>query len=185
MMLAEREPWRREAEVACLSSGVVKEGPRVAIVKSIEGPGVCGAEYPLRISALGDPGLVGFADEAVRPPGAIQGAYPRPPVNAPPYQPYPASAPYSPAQNYPPQTAEPGEPISLAPPGLGARNDQPYRAPPGAYSPEPYRGDVYPQQTAPQRQPAGQSGHQRRSGGVVSDRHVGVSAGVEARSFHQ
>jgi hypothetical protein len=65
----EREPWRREAELACLQSGAVKEGPAVAFVTAINGPGVCGADYPLRVIALGDPALLGFADEAVRPSG--------------------------------------------------------------------------------------------------------------------
>src|SRR5450432_2748827 len=79
MMFAEREPWRREAEVACLQSGAVKEGPSVAIVKAINGPGVCGADYPLRVSALGESGVLGFFDEPARPPGTIMGApdYPR------------------------------------------------------------------------------------------------------------
>jgi hypothetical protein len=70
MWLAEREPWRREAEVSCLKSGAVKEGPSVALVKAIEGPGACGADYPLRVAALGEPALAlaSFADEAAPPP---------------------------------------------------------------------------------------------------------------------
>src|ERR1700733_10440622 len=68
IMFTEREPWRREAEVACLQSGAVKEGPAVTIIKSIDGPGMCGADYPLRVAALGDPGVLGFADDQ-RPPG--------------------------------------------------------------------------------------------------------------------
>jgi hypothetical protein len=60
----EREPWRREAEASCLSSGAVKEGPSVAILKAIDGPGVCGADYPLRIAALGEPAITSFAEEA-------------------------------------------------------------------------------------------------------------------------
>jgi hypothetical protein len=59
---AERESWRREAEVACLQS--VKEGPTVAIVKAINGPGACGADYPLRVTAFGGTGLSGSADGA-------------------------------------------------------------------------------------------------------------------------
>ena len=72
MWFAEREPWRREAEVACLQSGAVKESPYVAIVSAIDGPGVCGADYPLRVSALGEAAVPGFAEEVPRPPGAIQ-----------------------------------------------------------------------------------------------------------------
>jgi hypothetical protein len=57
---AERESWRREAELACLQSGDVKEGPAVTMVKTINGPGVCGADYPLRVAAFGGSGI---ADE--------------------------------------------------------------------------------------------------------------------------
>lgn len=32
---AEREPWRREAEEACLKSGAVREGPGVALLSPI------------------------------------------------------------------------------------------------------------------------------------------------------
>jgi len=111
MWFAEREPWRREAEAACLQSGAVREGPSVTIIKSIDGPGVCGADYPLRISALGEPAVPGFADEAPRPPGTV-GA----PLSAPSYPSYPSSAPYSPSTAYPSRST--GAPISLAPPGV-------------------------------------------------------------------
>jgi hypothetical protein len=110
MWFAEREPWRREAEAACLQSGAVKEGPTVTIVSAIDGPGVCGADYPLRVSTLGAAAVPGFADEVVRPPGAIQGA--RPP--SPSYPNYsPSSAPPAPSPS-----GSLGAPQSLAPPGL-------------------------------------------------------------------
>ena len=51
---AEREPWRAEAEVACLKSGAVKESAEVVRVEPISGPGMCGAEYPLKVAALGE-----------------------------------------------------------------------------------------------------------------------------------
>jgi hypothetical protein len=60
----EREPWRREAEAACLQSGAVKEGPSIALVKAIDGPGVCGIDYPLHVIALGEPALTSYAAEA-------------------------------------------------------------------------------------------------------------------------
>jgi hypothetical protein len=69
MWFAEREPWRRDAELACLQSGAVKEGPTVSIVKAINGPGVCGADYPLQVAAIGGSARLGFADEVVPPPG--------------------------------------------------------------------------------------------------------------------
>jgi hypothetical protein len=51
---AEREAWRREAEEQCLKSGAVRQGPAVALARPIQGPGVCGADYPLRVAALGE-----------------------------------------------------------------------------------------------------------------------------------
>jgi hypothetical protein len=60
----EREPWRREAEAACLQSGAVKEGPSVTLVNAIDGPGQCGIDHPLRVAALGQPALTGYAEEA-------------------------------------------------------------------------------------------------------------------------
>ena len=66
---AEREPWRAEAEVACLKSGAVKESPELVRIDPISGPGVCGAQFPLKVAALGEgSGSFGFADE-LRPPG--------------------------------------------------------------------------------------------------------------------
>jgi hypothetical protein len=108
MWFAEREPWRREAEIACLQSGAVKEGPSVTIVSAIDGPGVCGADYPLRVGALGEPELPGFAEEVPRPPGSVQGV-PLQPLASPSYPParYP-----SPAAS----TGPGGVPLSLAPP---------------------------------------------------------------------
>ena len=70
----EREPWRREAEVACLNSGTVKEGAGIVRIEPIEGPGICGADFPFKVSALGESSALGYADEAIRPPGAIPGA---------------------------------------------------------------------------------------------------------------
>ncbi len=112
MWFAEREPWRRDAEIACLQSGAVKEGPSVTIVSAIDGPGTCGADYPLRVGALGEPEVSGFVQEVPRPPGAVQGAPPQP-LAAPNYSPN-----YSPAR-YPAPASSTGTgsvPLSLAPP---------------------------------------------------------------------
>src|ERR1700753_2022781 len=77
---AEREPWRAEAEMACLKSGAVKESADLVRIDPLSGPGVCGAEYPLKVSALGESsGSYGFADDDPRPPGAISGG-PRWPI---------------------------------------------------------------------------------------------------------
>ena len=83
---AEREPWRAEAEVACLKSGAVKESPELVRIDPISGPGVCGAEYPLKVAALGENiTSFGFADESLRPPGNI-GNQPRWPITRAPSQ---------------------------------------------------------------------------------------------------
>src|SRR5271156_5640095 len=80
---AEREPWRAEAEIACLKSGTVKENAELVRIDPISGPGTCGAEFPLKVAALGDANSAyGFADESLRPPGNI-GNQPRWPVSQP------------------------------------------------------------------------------------------------------
>ena len=101
--LAERDAWRHEAEVACLKAGQVKEGPSLIRVQPITGPGICGADFPLKVAAIGEGSIIGFADE-LRPPGGIPGAYPRQPLADPPYSPRVTAPPY---QEYPvaPQVA--------------------------------------------------------------------------------
>ena len=90
----EREPWRAEAEIACLKSGAVKENAELVRMSPISGPGVCGAEFPLKVAALGEgSGTFGFADEELRPPAMIGNA-PRWPVGQP--APPPSRTPYYP-----------------------------------------------------------------------------------------
>jgi hypothetical protein len=69
-LFAEREPWRHEAELQCMNSGAVKEGPGKVRISPIEGPGVCGADFPLKVSSLGDSAPLSFGDD-LRPPGAV------------------------------------------------------------------------------------------------------------------
>src|ERR1700733_10353304 len=128
-MLAEREPWRHEAEATCLGSGAVKETPERVRISAISGPGACGIDYPLRISALGDSAPLSYDGEPPRRRGAISGAampqqWPGapssavqssalPPVPAgasPPYSPYSqtgASQAYPPPQQYQPPPSQP------------------------------------------------------------------------------
>ena len=73
-LLAERESWRHEAELTCLNSGAVKETPERVRISPINGPGSCGMDYPIRVSALGDSAPLGYDDEALRPPGGIPDA---------------------------------------------------------------------------------------------------------------
>jgi hypothetical protein len=127
---AEREPWRAEAEAACLKSGAVKEGPDIVRIEPISGPGMCGAEYPLKVAALGEgDSSVGFADEDLRPPGSV-GNQPRWPVT-PPRSTYPQSQNYPQRSNYtesavrqPSGYGAPSGPVSLSAPGVAPQEDE-------------------------------------------------------------
>src|ERR1043165_8677517 len=109
VMFAERDAWRHEAEVACLKTGQVKESASPARIQPISGPGICGADFPLKVAAIGDGSAIGFADE-LRPPGGIPNAGPRQPLAAAPYSPRVTAPPYQayPQQQYqPPQYQQP------------------------------------------------------------------------------
>jgi hypothetical protein len=73
-LLAEREPWRHEAEAACLNSGAVNDTAGRVRIAAIQGPGACGIDYPLRVSALGESPAaatpLSYDDEPL-PPGSI------------------------------------------------------------------------------------------------------------------
>jgi hypothetical protein len=120
---AEREPWRAEAEVACLKSGAVKESLELVRIDPISGPGACGAQFPLKVAALGEAsGSFGFADD-LRPPANIGNGQPRWPI-----QPAPAAAApqtYSgTALRQPSYGASSNGPISLTAPGVDPREDE-------------------------------------------------------------
>jgi hypothetical protein len=118
---AEREPWRAEAEVACLKSGAVKETVDLVRINPISGPGVCGAEFPLKVAALGENNSsLGFADD-LRPPAGIGGDQPRWPVSRPaaPVSSYPASSyPETAARRQPAYGGSSNGPVSLTAPGV-------------------------------------------------------------------
>jgi hypothetical protein len=120
--LAEREPWRREAELACLKSGAVKEGPAVTQMPAIS-RGVCGADFPLKVAALGDAPALGYAGSP-RPPGEIPrvSASRLPPLlRDPPVgrEPVSSSAPVS-----APLPQSPGAPLILHPPGMAVDDEE-------------------------------------------------------------
>jgi hypothetical protein len=114
---AQREPWRKEAELACLKSGTVKESPVLVRADPINGPGICGAEYPLRVTALGEiSSAMGYSGE-LRPPGAIPGSSasrPAPRIAAPPTYDPRGGAPV----REPVQSGAVGAPLSLTPKSL-------------------------------------------------------------------
>jgi hypothetical protein len=85
----ERAPWRHQAEVECMKSGAVKLGAGVVKMEPIEGPGMCGADFPLKVAALGEgAAAIGYGDD-LRPPGSIPNASQMPnwPINEPRYAP--------------------------------------------------------------------------------------------------
>lgn len=143
---AQREPWRKEAELACLRSGTIKESQVLVRAEPINGPGICGADYPLKVTALGEvSSALGYSD-VLRPPGAIPGgggavARPSPQPSWPaaeprygnPYSQQPARAApqVSAPQTYDPRsgsasrgaagTAPSNAPLSITPPGFDQR----------------------------------------------------------------
>jgi hypothetical protein len=159
-MLAEREPWRHEAELTCLNSGAVNDTAGRVRIAAIEGPGACGIDYPLRVSALGESGPLSYDDEPV-PPGSIpNSSVPRtampqnwpgasPAIQSNPLPPVPAGAPqsYPPPQSYPsPQpAAQIGGPLSLEPPGAADDDDDGIPGGP----PHPYYGEPNAPSTSP------------------------------------
>ena len=48
----QRAPWRNATEAACLSGGAVRASAYVQPMETIDGPGVCGLQRPLRVSGL-------------------------------------------------------------------------------------------------------------------------------------
>ncbi len=69
-----REPWRREAEAACLKSGAIRESQVLVRTEPIDGPGMCGADYPLKVAALGESAALSYTG-SVRPPATIPSGF--------------------------------------------------------------------------------------------------------------
>jgi hypothetical protein len=136
-ILAEREPWRHDAELACLNSGAVKESPARVRISAINGPGMCGADFPLKVSALGESGPLGYDDETLRPPSAIpDDSMPQrwPGIQSsalPPPQPYalPPVSQQGASQYGAPQTYTPAPPQPYAPPPVSQQAAPQYGPP--------------------------------------------------------
>jgi len=58
----QREPWRTQAEEACLSQRLVQPTAYMAQSSKIDGPGVCGMDYPFKVSAFSS-GSVGLTSK--------------------------------------------------------------------------------------------------------------------------
>src|SRR5262249_17645152 len=96
----EREPWRGEAEAACLPAGGVREGPGLLILKPIQGPGMCAADFPLKVGALGDAPITVCADDVERPRSGL-----------PAYSPLSVRSTYQPSAANPPAPAYEPDPL--------------------------------------------------------------------------
>src|ERR1700738_1425325 len=179
---AEREPWRAEAEMACLKSGAVKESAELVRISPISGPGVCGAEYPLKVAVLGESsGSFGFADD-LRPSADI-GNQPRWLMSRPPQpqaQPYPDTA-----MRQPGYGAAPNAPISLTAPGVAREEDDIDLPPEGAPgSREPIVRTPYPSpQAYPPRDRAAAPAYSERPGAVPPLPRLGPSQGSSVTAF--
>src|SRR5262249_35429049 len=147
-LFAEREPWRHDAEIACVNAAAVKETPQRLRISAISGPGICGMDYPLRVAALGDNPPLAYNEAPPRPPGNIPtGSLPPdgppivsqgwpdplitnqtstiqsralPPVQSsePAFDPY--ARPYAPPRLAPVMRDGAGQPLSINPPGVSA-----------------------------------------------------------------
>src|SRR5450631_1500995 len=145
----ERAAWRHEAEVTCLKSGTVKIGAGVEQMQPIAGPGMCGADFPLKVALLGESTAMSYADD-LRPPEGIpnaSAAQPSWPASEPRYAPPapvqgqqmrwvpgppPAERPevtaparYAPAIEPPEAAAPSGRPMSIYAPGVAQPDDIP------------------------------------------------------------
>jgi hypothetical protein len=133
--LAEREPWRHDAEIACMNSGAVKETPQRVRISSISGPGICGMDLPVRVAALGDATPLAYDGEPPRPPGAIPGGLPQnaardlPPVMS---QNWPDALSRKPRPSATASTTQPGaiQSRALPPVQSGGPQYDPYNAAP-------------------------------------------------------
>ena len=138
---AEREPWRAEAEAACLKSGQVKETADLVRIRPINGPGICGAEFPLKVSALGDNPAYGFVDEDLRPPASVGRNQPRWPIAQPSYPPPSSSYPDTPVRQ-PAYGSGSNGPVSLTAPGVHSSENEIELPPEG--TPDADRTSSYP-----------------------------------------
>ncbi len=124
-----------------MQSGAVKIGVEVVQAKPVEGPGMCGMDYPLKVSALGEAGPRTAYQDIPRPPGSI--------ANSPQMPAFPRQTQYfnpAPLRETPPTSSTTSTPMRWQPgaPAIGA----PQTIAPRGYEPQPYGA-----QQAPASQP--------------------------------
>lgn len=50
----QREAWRGQAELACLQAGLVRETAYTSLGPALQGPGTCGMDHAIRVTAFAD-----------------------------------------------------------------------------------------------------------------------------------
>lgn len=154
----ERAAWRHQAEVTCIQSGAVKAGAGVVQIEPIEGPGMCGADFPFKVAALGSSPAMSYGDE-LRPPGSIGNPNSNPlgeprygvPARAQPVLTRPVQGEtlrWTPGPAGIDQRQGTGAPVSLSPPGV-QQQDAPQNYTPQDYAPR----NAAPRMMAPQSMP--------------------------------
>lgn len=146
LMQGERAAWRHDAEETCLKSGAVAVG--TVQIEPIEGPGMCGMDFPLKVSALAEASPAMSYGDDLRPPASIPSGGADMPQWPPTQQRYapPARVPSvqtAPIQSAPIQRAPVhGETLrwTPGPPGIDIRHEGPAGEPielsPGSAQPE-------------------------------------------------
>ena len=175
---AQREPWRKEAELACLKSGAVRESGTIVRIEPINGPGICGADFPMKVAALGDSPLLGYSD--LRPPGEVPNAGPQrwPVTTERPASPAPSTSP-APARPYPGE-----EPQFANPARRSAVQRQPLYQVPSQPPQAPLRGAGAPMQIVPQTYGSGgyaSDGYGRSATRVTAPDYVRAAPSAGAR----
>ncbi|MDO8878696.1 MAG: extensin family protein [Pseudolabrys sp.] len=136
MLQAERPAWRAQAEAQCMQTGAVKLGGAIVQAKPIEGPGMCGADFPLKVAALGESTRMSYSD-VPRPPGGVgNGSQPNwPPTQARYTQPVSAAPPQGAQLRWAPGPPAIGAPEVTAPQGHVLHSNAPNYAAPGYAAP--------------------------------------------------
>jgi hypothetical protein len=125
LMQGERAAWRHDAEETCLKSGAVAVG--TVQIEPIEGPGMCGMDFPLKVSALAEASPAMSYGDDLRPPASIPNGGPDMP-QWPPQQRYAPPARVPAVQSAPIQSAPVrGETLrwTPGPPGVDIQHDSP------------------------------------------------------------
>jgi hypothetical protein len=135
-MQAERAAWRSQAESQCMQSGAVKLGGGIVQAKPIEGPGMCGADFPLKVAALGESSSRMSYSDVPRPPGGVgNGSQPNWPPSQVRYSPPAPASPQGGQLRWTPGAPSIGTPEVTAP-NVGAPNDAaPQYGAPQTYEP--------------------------------------------------